>query len=52
MGKFSLNALTSISLLVAIVIKGLMKWGSKYDQDNSPVVCDGYVKYEEPEVNK
>ena len=50
MATLSWNALTSISSLVAIVIKGLMIWGSKYDQNNSPVVCDGYVKYEEAEV--
>ena len=40
----------SISLLVAIVIKDLMIWESKCHQNNSPVVCDGYVKYEEAEV--
>ena len=50
MATFSWNALTSISSLVAIVIKGLMIWGSKCHQNNSPVVCDGYVKYEEAEV--
>ena len=42
----------SIFLLVPIVIKGLVIWGSKCHQDNSPVVCDGYVKYEEAEVDK
>ena len=26
------------------VIKGLMIWGSKCHQNNSPVVCDDYVK--------
>ena len=25
---------------------------SKYHQNNSPVVCDGYVKYEEAEVDR
>ena len=44
--------MTSISSLVAIVIKGLMIWGSKFHQNNSPVVCDGYVKYEEAEVDR
>ena len=24
-----------------------MIWGSKCQKNNSPVVCDGYVKYEE-----
>ena len=37
--------LTSISSLVAIVMKGLMIWGSKCHQNNLPVVWDGYVKY-------
>ena len=40
------------SSLVAIVIKGLMIWGSKFYQNNSPVVCDGYVKYEEAKVDR
>ena len=26
--------------------------GSKCHQNNSPVVCDGYVKYEEAEVER
>ena len=26
--------------------------GSKYHQNNSPVVCDGYVKYVEAEVDR
>ena len=42
----------SISSLVAIVIEELMIWGSKCHQNNSPVVCDGYVKYEEAEVDR
>ena len=50
METFSWNALTSFSSLVAIVIKGLLIWGSKYHQNNSPVLCDGYVKYEEAEI--
>ena len=29
-----------------------MIWGSKCHQNNSPVVCDGYVKYEEAEVDR
>ena len=40
MKTFSWNALTSFPSLVAIVIKGLMIWRSKYHQNNSPVVCD------------
>ena len=39
-------------MLVPIVIKGLMILGSKCHQNNSPVVCDDYVKYEEAEVYK
>ena len=41
----------NISSLVAIVTKGLMIWGSKCHQNNSPVVCDGYVKHEEAEAS-
>ena len=41
----------NISSLVAVVIKELMIWGSKCRQNNSTVVCDGYVEYEEAEVN-
>ena len=29
-----------------------MIWGSKYHRNNSPVVCDGCVKYEETEVDR
>ena len=29
-----------------------MIWGSKCHQNNSPVVCDGYVKYEDAEVDR
>ena len=52
--KISWNALTSSSSLVAIVIKGLMILGSKchQNQNNSPVVCDGYVKYEEADIDR
>ena len=42
----------SIFLLMLIVIKGLVIWGSKCQQNNFPVVCDGYVKYEEAEVDR
>ena len=42
----------SISSLVVIVIKGLMIWGSKCRKNNSTVVCDSYVKYEEAEVDR
>ena len=52
MAIFSRNALTSISSLVAIVTKRLMIWRSKCHQNNSPVVCDGYAKYEEAEVDR
>ena len=52
METFSWNALAKFSSLVAIVIKGLMIWGSKCHQNNSRVVCDGYVKYEEAEVDR
>ena len=39
----------SISLLVAVVIKGLKIWAP----ENSPgLVCDGYVKYEEAEADR
>ena len=49
METFFWNALTIISSLVAVVIKGLMIGGSKFHQKNLPVVCDGCVKYEEEE---
>ena len=49
--KLSWNTLTGISLLVALVIKGLITWESKCHQ-NLPVVSDGYVKYEEAEVHR
>ena len=52
METFPCNVLTSISLLVAVVIKGLMIWGSKCHQNSSPVVCDGCVNYEEGEVDR
>ena len=52
MATFPWKALTSISSLVAIVIKGLMIWGSKCHQNNSSVVYDGYVKYEEAEIDR
>ena len=45
-GNFFLKR-ANISWLVAIVIKGLVKWGSKCNKNNSPMVCDGYVKYKE-----
>ena len=41
-----------VSSLVAVVIKGLMIWGSKCHQNNSPVECGGYVEYEEAEVHR
>ena len=50
MELFSWNALTSISSSVVVVIEGLMIWGSKCHQNNSPVVCDGCVTHEEAEV--
>ena len=52
MATLSWNALMSIFLLLPIVIKGLMIWGSKCHKNNSPVVCDDYVKYEEAEVDR
>ena len=30
----------------------MISMGSKCHQSNSPVVCDGYVKYEEAEVDR
>ena len=43
--------LTSISLLVALVIKGLIIWQSKCHQ-SSVLLSDGYMMYEEPEVHR
>ena len=50
-GNFFLKRTNELFSLVAIVIKGLI-WGSKYHQNNSPVACDSYVKYEEAEVDR
>ena len=36
-------------MLVALIIKGLIIWGSKCHK-KFPVVYDGYVKYEEVEI--
>ena len=36
---------------MALVIKGLIIWKSKCHK-KFPVVCDGYVKYEEAEVDR
>ena len=43
--------LTSISLLVALVIEGLIIWETKCYQ-KSPGGVDGYMKYEEAEVHR
>ena len=40
----------SITSIVGVVIEGLIIWGSKCHQKYPPVVCEGYVKYEESEV--
>ena len=42
--------LANVSSLVAVVIKGPIL--SKYQQNNSPVVCDGCVKYDKGEVDR
>ena len=36
---------------MALVIKGLIIWGSKFHK-KYPVVYDGYVKYEEAEIRR
>ena len=41
-----------ISLLLAVLIKGFMIMGLKCHQENSPVECDGYVKYEKTRIDK
>ena len=43
--------ITIIFLLVAVVIKGLMTIGYKCHK-NYPVISDGYVSFEEAEVNR
>ena len=48
---YSCYALTSLSLLVALVIKGLIIWESKCHQ-NPLEVSDGYVKFEEAEAHR
>ena len=44
--------MSSLGAVVTMAIKRLMIWGSKCHQKKSPVVCDGYVKYEEAEVDR
>ena len=51
-GFFSWNALTNISLLAALVIKGLVIYGNQNVTKTSLVVCDGYVKYEKTEIDR
>ena len=43
--------LTSISLLVALIIKGLLSGNQKVTK-NTLMLYDGYVKYEEAEVHR
>ena len=43
----NLTSISSLAWLVGVVIKGLMIIGFKCYQNNSPVVCNNYVKYEE-----
>ena len=47
METLSWYVLTSCSSLVAIVVKGLIIWGSKCHKNNSPEVCDDHVTNEE-----
>ena len=51
-GNFFLKCANENFSLVSILIKGFMIWGSKCHQNNSPVVWDANVKYEEAEVDK
>ena len=43
-GNFFLKRANEHLFVSGIVIKGLMIWGSKCHQNNSPVVCNGYLK--------
>ena len=53
METFFWNTLTSIiSSLMAVVLKGLMIWWSKWHKKSSPVLCDGYVKNEETKIDR
>ena len=50
--NFFLNYVNEHLFVSAVVMKGLMLWGSKCHQNNPPVVCDNYVKYEEAEIDR
>ena len=55
MDFFFWNALTGISLLVAVeglINKRVGDMGIKMLPKNSPVVCNGYVKYKGAEVDR
>ena len=53
METFPWNAVTKMSLFVAVAIKGWCRWyGIKMSQEHSPVVCDGDVKYEEAKADR
>ena len=50
--KFIDQLSCKISEKMRFFFKWLMIWGSKCHQNNSLVVCDSYVKYEEAEVDR
>ena len=51
-GNFFLKRADEHFLFSGHINKGLMIWGSKCHQNNSPVLWDGYLKYEEAEVDR
>ena len=51
-GNLFLKCANEHFFVSGLVIKGLIIWGSKCHQNNSPVVCDGYVTYEGAEADR
>ena len=49
-GNFFLKGDNEHFFVMTVVIEGLIIWGSKCHQNNSQVVSDGYVKYDEADV--
>ena len=50
--KGDIRGLRGGRLLAPPAVKGLMTRGSKCHQNNSPVVWDGYMNYEEAEIDR
>ena len=51
-GKFFLKRANELFFVSGHSNQRVDDMGAKCQQNNSPVVCDGYVKYEEAEVDR